>query len=581
MIRWSYVAPRLAVLALLWGLFALALDPLLERGLEKGGSAALGARVELGALDTRFAPPGLSLRRFAAADPGEPMRNLLEFGSAEFELQGIALLERKVVIEKAELTGLAWGTPRSRSGALPAAPPSRAAAKLREWAASSRDVSFAALAGAKEEAQRRVAVKPEDLASLRLAKELEGRLPAAAADWRRKAEAFDAPGKAKELERLLQGARSGDPVSRLAKAAELRQKLQEAQAQADQVRADIRREAERARADLEAARKAKTADLDALRDRLKLPSLDPERLTAYLLGQETAARLTKVLRLVEAARRRMPAKSQAREQGTGLAGRGATIEFPRERSWPSFWLRRAVLAGTADLGGPLELTGSLSDFSSDPPLTGRPARVELSGGQGARKARLLALLDHTGELPRDELHFEYAGLPVAPMTAGDPSALGVSISSGTASLAGTLALSGDALSGSLTYRQAGVRLAPAAGAGGLAAKVAGSAFAGIRVLEARLSLGGTLQEPSFTLDSNLGAALAQGLKAAIGQEAQARLQEAQAQVARLVDGRLAGLDGQLERHLGSALEPLAGGKLRELEEKLRGQAASPLPRLFR
>ncbi|MBI5200164.1 MAG: TIGR03545 family protein [Elusimicrobia bacterium] len=578
MIRKSYVVPRLAVLGLVWLFFAFALDPLLKWSLENAGSAALGAKVSVGSVDTDVFPPKLSLRGFAAADPGEPMRNLLEFAEAKFALSGRPLLERKVVIETSGLSGLQWGTARKTSGALPKAPPSKLAGKLREWAGKSKDVSFDAVTKVKADAKERISVKPEDLQSAKLAAELEGKWPKVTDGWKKKAAAFKGPERLKELEQLAKDAQAGDPLSRAAKAAQALKKIDEFKKEAEQAKRDLEAEAAKARADLEAVKKAKAGDLDALRARLQLPSLDPERLSAYLLGPETAARLTKVLRLVETARSKMPPKGAPREPAPG---RGVTVEFPKEHSWPSFWLKRVELAGSAELGGPLQFSGSAADFSSDPPLTGKPATVALSGAEGGRKAKFTALLDHTKEIPRDELGFEYAGLPMPALTAGDPSSLAVTVSPAPAAVAGTITLSGPSLMGTIRYRQSGVTLTPASAQGGAAAKLAASAFSGIKDLDVEVALGGTVEEPKFAVKSNLGSALAQGLKAAVGKEAQARLADAQAQVDNLVDGKVKGLQGQLDGALGGSIDSLGLGKLGELQEQLKKKAGVlGLPKLF-
>ena len=586
MIRRSYVVGRLVVLGIFWLFFALAFDPLLRIALEKAGSAALGAKVEIGKLRTGFLPPRVELRRFAAADPGEPMRNIVEFGEARFALEGRPLLERKFVIGVSELTGLAWGTPRKTSGALPKAPPSKAAAKLMEWAGKGKGVSFEALSGAKDRAKERYTVRPDDLRSMQLASDLEKRLPQAAQGWKKRAQDFGADKKVKELQALVQGVQSGDPLSRIAKARELLQRADALKREAEKTRQDIEADAAKLRGDVDAVQKAKAADLEALRSKLQLPSFDPQTLSSYLLGPEAAARLTKVLRLIETARSKMPAsaaKTAKAAKPEPVSKRGVTLEFPRERSFPAFWLRRMKLSGTADVGGPLGFSGEAADFTSNPPLVGRPARVELAGAQGARKARLGAILDHTRETPRDEVSFEYAGLPMPALKAGDPASLAVTVSPGPATLSGKLVLDGPSLTGTIHYRQSNVTVTPASNAGGTTERLAAAAFAGIRDLDAELTLGGTLEDPQFSLKSNLGSALADGMKAALGKEAQARLADAQAQIAKLVDSRVQGLQNQLNASLGSAMGGLGLDKINGLEDQLKKQVSSPLklPKLFR
>ena len=579
MIRKSYVVPRLVLLGLFWLFFAFALDPLLKWSLENAGAAALGAKVEVAKVKTGVFPPKLTLRGFAAADPGAPMQNLVEFEEARFALAGRPLLERKIVIDASDLSGLRWGTARKTSGALPKAPPSKLAGKLQEWAGKSKDVSFDAIANVKADAKERISVKPEDLQSAKLAGELEGKWPKVTEGWKKKAADFKGPERLKELEALAKDAQSGDPLSRAAKAAQALKKIDEFKKSAEEAKRELEAEAAKARADLDAVKKAKAGDLDALRARLQLPSLDPERLSAYLLGPETAARLTKVLRLVETARSKMPPKGAPREP---TPGRGATIEFPKEHSWPSFWLKHVSLAGSADLGGPIDFSGEAADFSSDPPLVGKPARIQLAGGQGARKVKLTSLLDHTHEIARDELTFEYAGLPMPALTAGDASSLSVTVSPAPAAVSGTIVLSGPSLTGTIRYRQSGITLTPSSAQGGTAAKLAASAFSGIKDLDVEVSLGGTVEEPRFSVKSNLGSALAQGLKAAVGKEAQARLADAQAQIDKLVDGKVKGLQGQLDGALGGSIDSLGLGNLGELQEQLKKKAGLPLglPKLF-
>jgi len=52
--------------ALSWAGGAFAMDPLLERALEAGGSAALGARVEVGGLRTRVFPPFFYIQQMSS-----------------------------------------------------------------------------------------------------------------------------------------------------------------------------------------------------------------------------------------------------------------------------------------------------------------------------------------------------------------------------------------------------------------------------------------------------------------------------------------------------------------------------------
>ena len=120
--RWSYIIPRLSALLLLWLAVFFGFDPLLKWGLKKAGQSVAGAKVDIGRVKTKFFPPSINIVEVAVADKANPFTNIVEFNSLSFAMAGRPLLEKKVLVEKAALSGLQFSTPRKTSGALPFAP---------------------------------------------------------------------------------------------------------------------------------------------------------------------------------------------------------------------------------------------------------------------------------------------------------------------------------------------------------------------------------------------------------------------------------------------------------------------------
>jgi len=118
MIRWSYLRPRLIVLAIVLGLFWFALDPLVRRGLVSLGQAVAGAKVEIGKVRTSVWRTEISLSDVQVADPGSPMENLFEARQVKLGLEGSSLLRRKLIVRDGVVSGIRLGTPRTTSGAL-------------------------------------------------------------------------------------------------------------------------------------------------------------------------------------------------------------------------------------------------------------------------------------------------------------------------------------------------------------------------------------------------------------------------------------------------------------------------------
>ncbi|MFA6030825.1 MAG: TIGR03545 family protein [Elusimicrobiota bacterium] len=583
MIRWSYVGSRAALLALVWAFFAFAVDPLARRAFEKSASRALGAKVTLRKLNTRVLPPTLRIAGLAAADPSDPMRDLLRVEKARFSFEAAPLLERKLVIRAAEVEGVTWGAPRKRSGAVRREPPSQASVALAKWAGGAKDLGLGGAASAKADLARSYTVKPEDLSSVKLARALEEGWPARFDAWKKKTDAFDAEGRIRELSDLAGKAGAGEPASRLAALGRFKERSEALRKDAAALRSGVEGELAAARADLKAVEAAKAADLAELEKRLHLPRFDSERLSAYLVGEQGAKRLSTALRVLAAARKRMPSKG---EPSAKEAARGVTVEFPRaERSLPGFWLRQAKLTGSAELGTPLAFGGEAVDFSSNPPLLAEPARLRLGGGADGRKLLISAELDHRRPTPRDVLEFRLDGQSVGEFTAGDPASFSVGVGAGTADVSGAVTLAGDALSGRVDFVEKGVRLVPrAAGLDPALARALASALEGVDVLKVGVVLGGTLQQPELRVESNLGGALSGALGKALGKEAAARAGELRAQVDRLAGERVKGLQGQLDARAKGLLGSLGvEERLGELQKRALG-GGKPLPdlrRLFR
>lgn len=105
--------------------------------IEKAGSAAAGARVEV---ENVYLPPlklHITWDRLQFTDRRDTWKNLFETGKCEFSLAFKPLLDRKVLIEKMQLEELRFDTRRTTDGKLPVKPaqerkPSRLMTELKK-----------------------------------------------------------------------------------------------------------------------------------------------------------------------------------------------------------------------------------------------------------------------------------------------------------------------------------------------------------------------------------------------------------------------------------------------------------------
>src|SRR6266704_467284 len=97
--RWKAIVPLVLFLALLVGTWSLWGDRWLRAGITAGGTAALGARVELKRAHLGLSSGQLTLRGLVVASPNDSFQNLFQADELTADLALLPLLEKKVVID--------------------------------------------------------------------------------------------------------------------------------------------------------------------------------------------------------------------------------------------------------------------------------------------------------------------------------------------------------------------------------------------------------------------------------------------------------------------------------------------------
>lgn len=116
--RWQGIVAFAVLLAVFVVLWISLVDIFAEQGIEKGGTAIVGAKVELDKADVTLSPLGLTLTGLQITNPEEPMTNAVEAGRIAFTMDGLNALRRKVIVEEMSLERVRLNTPRKTSGAI-------------------------------------------------------------------------------------------------------------------------------------------------------------------------------------------------------------------------------------------------------------------------------------------------------------------------------------------------------------------------------------------------------------------------------------------------------------------------------
>ncbi|MFW5689754.1 MAG: hypothetical protein ACOC1U_09285, partial [Spirochaetota bacterium] len=93
-------------------------DRLVERGAERMLTTLFRARADFSDVTFRPFAGEVAFGALTVADAGAPMTNLFELGAGRFSIDTWQLVSGKVIIDELSVRGLAFGTPRERTGAI-------------------------------------------------------------------------------------------------------------------------------------------------------------------------------------------------------------------------------------------------------------------------------------------------------------------------------------------------------------------------------------------------------------------------------------------------------------------------------
>ena len=180
-LRWyGLIAFGIVSISLLLFWFLLA-DWLVKRAIEKSGTRAVGAMVELADADIHLFPLGITLKTLQVTNPDNPMSNGVEAGWIDFSLDSLELLKRKIIINTMVMKGVRFNTPRKTSGAV------SSLARDEDTPANTDDTGFAipGLPSFQLPDIQEILAR-EKLESLDRIKQLQGELEAVKTDWEKR-----------------------------------------------------------------------------------------------------------------------------------------------------------------------------------------------------------------------------------------------------------------------------------------------------------------------------------------------------------------------------------------------------------
>ena len=576
LIRWKAIAALalfVGLFALLWALFA---DPLIREIAQEAASQSLGTEVDIGRFRILETKAAVEMGAFQLADPFDPGKNLIEFDSLRFQLDPKPLVDMKVVVDEAALTGVRFNVPRrTRARGYQRGLAQNVMSTVRDF---TRQFDGPVTSLIPAESIKAVLADPSQLKSLQAAAALQARADSGRARLDRDFAALRVQptlDSAKALGDRLAHVNVRDLAAARAALADLKRgidSLDRAKARVASLAATARIQVDSLTAGVQALDQARQQDYAFARSLLKLPSFSGPDLSRALFGRISIDRFQQALYWSSVARKYAPPGLLPR-QTTGpvrLRRAGTTVSFPIAEETPGFLVRHAELAVSA--GGADSRAASFrltaADLTNDPTLAKRPMTfggVGRLGTSAPMQVELGGLMDHRSALMRDSVSAAVQGVPFPDFQVpGLPFA--AALARGRVTLG--LRLDGEKLDGRWSLATDSVRFRPDSGRTlttkeQLVARILG----GVKGLDVRAHLGGTLSAPTLEIASNLGDALAAQMRTIVGEEAARAEARARADIDRQVGPKIAAARAQVAQIQAQATERLAAAQTQLDQQK--------------
>ena len=519
----------IAVFGIFWFFFA---DGIVKGLIQKYGTQAVGAKVEIGAADLSLFPAGLELVHLQVTDPESPMKNAVEINRISLGLEPMNLLRRKIIVKEMAVDGIRLGTPRKTSGAIRGKKKPGKVREGKEGTEGKREIKgpcgMVTIPSFKLPDVRKI-LASEKFQSLEIIQSLRQDLQGEKTKWR------DLLAKLPDKQQFdeyraridkLKSAKKGGISGLLGSASELttlQKDIQRDLTQLKNAKRDFKSEMASFKARLREAKSAPLKDVARLKQKYSLSPSGLKNLSKGLLGsrlcrlvQKANGWYQKLQPFIERARR----KEKGHEVVKPVRGKGVNVRFKEYEPLPDFLIRKARARIIVEAG---DIAGRLTDITPDQDVLGRPLKYKFTGENlnGLQSINLLGALNHVIPLKaKDTANLTVKGYRVKNMVLSGSDAFPLQLDEAMADLKMNAQLAGKTMKATLTSGFDGVKLS-----GGSTEKASPikaallSSLPAISSFHVNADIHGTLRDYAIDLTSDLDRAFAKAAGQAVSKQA--------------------------------------------------------------
>ena len=545
-IRWPGLAAFVVIVAVAAVIWYIAVDAVIKYTIEKTGTKAVGAKVELDSADFSLFPLGLELKGLQVTNPKKPMRNAVVAENIEMSFNTDYLLKGRKVVERLSATGIAFDRERSRSGALPdRKKPAEKSVPVKEKAIS-RLEKLAAFSTQ----NAREMIQKEKLQTIEEARALKQDIESARKRFRERMAELPDEETFKDYEKRLEELRSKasggvlGAIGKVDKAKKLRDAIRSDLAALREAREDFAQTRSGLQERLQALQNAPARDANRLMDKYALSPAGIANMSALVFGPKYAGWVETGLTWYQ---RLSPYLAGMAKAGDGekikhKRGEGRDVVFDPRQAVPEYWIQTAHVEladqGKASAGGMAgTISGKIENISSSQQILGRPLTFAFSG-EGMRDTGRLEIegrLDRTDPAkPEDVAKFDIGQYPLSALSLLDRESLALSLDSARVKTAkGSIRIiEKNALDADLNASVDAAQFQVASGEEGtqnFLTQALAAALGDIKAFDIGLKIAGSLSKPEIKISSDIDDTLKNALKQSLEKrqaELKAKLQQA-------------------------------------------------------
>lgn len=441
-IRWPGLIGFVVFSVLLVAGWLFAAGPLMKMALEAAGTKAVGAKVDVQSVDLTLSPMGIVIQGVQVTDAENPMTNIVSIDRAEADVAFVPLLLGKGIVEEMSLTGVAFGSARTESGAIEQEEATSESSESSDVqnAAFSKSSKIAAATEQKEESalagMSQAIPSAEEVLDREPLKTVEhGKAFKQSYDTHKKniddtvanvPNASALKDYEKRLNKILNGKfKSVEDFQQRKKALDQLQKQfkqdKQAIAAAKKAIAEGKKEIN---ANWKALSSAPESDYENLISKYSLNGQGAANLSALLFGQEGAERAEQALYYYEKISPLLASDSEDESsdasentEEASEAVKGRYVHFKTDRPLPDVWIKKLAFSTQLE-GGDLAVT--VNNISTQQNVTGLPTTMIMRSAKlGDMEGMVLnAVLDRTTGTAKDTFDLAVSQLNLKKMDLG-------------------------------------------------------------------------------------------------------------------------------------------------------------------